>query len=157
MISIFKKLSNSKGIIDIAQADHGMKVQVATCAVLMAVAGADEYTDEERRRIIEILKGEFSLTEEDAEALMEMAGREIDKSIDYWRFTNTLNRNLTPEEKIKIMENVWRVVYTDGQLSGHEDTLVHKFSFLLDLRHEQMIAAKIKVKKELGLAGDIIE
>jgi uncharacterized tellurite resistance protein B-like protein len=152
MISIFKKLSNSKGVIDIAQADRGMRVQVATCAVLMAVAGADEYTDEERKRIIDILKGEFSLTDEDAEALMDLAEREIDKSVDYWRFTNTLNRNLSPDEKMRIMEYVWKVVYTDGHLSGHEDSLVHKFSFLLDLRHEQMISAKIKIKRELGLS-----
>jgi uncharacterized tellurite resistance protein B-like protein len=151
MISIFKKLSNSGGVVDISRADRGKWVQIATCAVLMAVAGADEFTEEERNRIIVILKDEFSLTEEDAEALIELAGKEIDKSVDYWRFTNALNMNLSPEEKIKIMENVWRVVYTDGQLSGHEDSLVHKFSFLLDLRHEQMIAAKIKVKMELGL------
>jgi uncharacterized tellurite resistance protein B-like protein len=157
MISIFKKLSNSRGVIDIAQADQGMRVPIATCAILMAVAGADEFTDEERQRIIGILKDEFNLGDEDAEALMEMAGKEIDKSIDYWRFTNTLNQNLSVPEKIKIMENVWKVVYADGQLSGHEDTLVHKFSFLLDLRHEQMISAKIKVKNELGLDRDVIE
>jgi uncharacterized tellurite resistance protein B-like protein len=151
MVSIFKKLINSKSSFNIADADPGKRVQVATCAILMAVAGADEYTTEESNRIIQILEKEFSLTAEDAEALIEVAGREYDKSIDYWKFTNTLNETLSEAERIGIMENVWRVVYTDGQLSAHEDTLVHKLSFLLNLRHDQMIAAKLKIRGEQGL------
>jgi uncharacterized tellurite resistance protein B-like protein len=151
MVSIFLKLINSKSSFNISDADPGNRVQVATCAILMAVASADEFTVEESKRIIQILQKEFNLTVEDAEALIEVAGREFDRSIDYWTFTSTLNESLSETERIGIMENVWRVVYTDGQLSAHEDTLVHKLSFLLNLRHDQMIAAKLKIRGEQGL------
>jgi uncharacterized tellurite resistance protein B-like protein len=151
MVSIFKKLANSKSGFDIAREDPAKQIQIATCAILMAVAGADEFTGDEKSRIVVILHNEFNLTSEDALALMEVAGREVDRSIDYWKFANTLNQNLSDVDRIKIMENVWRVIYTDGQLSGHEDTLVHKFSFLLNLTHEQMISAKLKVRQEFGL------
>jgi uncharacterized tellurite resistance protein B-like protein len=151
MVSIFKKFTNSKSSFDIAQETPVKQIQIATCAILMAIAGADEFTEEEKSRIVAILQNEYNLTSEDALALIEVAGREVDRSIDYWNFANTLNKNLSNSDRIKIMENVWRVIYTDGQLSGHEDTLVHKFSFLLNLTHEQLIAAKLKVRIEFGL------
>jgi uncharacterized tellurite resistance protein B-like protein len=151
MISIFKKLTNPGSGFNLKQTDPAMRIQVSTCAILMAVAGADEFTDEERTRIIEILRNEFSLTREDAEGLMVVAGKEVDRSIDYWSFANTLNQSLLDIERIKIMENIWRVIYTDGQLSGHEDLMVHKFSSLLNLTHDQMISAKMKIRAEKGL------
>jgi uncharacterized tellurite resistance protein B-like protein len=151
MISIFKKITNPENGFNFKQDDPVLRIRVATCAILMAVAGADQFTDEERSRIIEILRDEFSLTREDAEGLMAVAGKEVDKSIDYWGFANTLNQSLSDAERIKIMENIWRVIYTDGQLSGHEDLMVHKFSLLLNLTHEQMIAAKLKIRTEKGL------
>jgi uncharacterized tellurite resistance protein B-like protein len=44
------------------------------------------------------------------------------------------------------LEEIWRIVYADGELSGHEDSLVHKLSFLLGLTHKQLIDAKLKAK-----------
>jgi uncharacterized tellurite resistance protein B-like protein len=151
MVSIFKRLTNSGSGFNISHESPVKRIQIATCAILMAVAGADEFTEDEKIRIVTILQNEFGLSAEDALALMEVAGREVDRSIDYWNFTNVLNENLSDNDRMNIMENVWRVVYTDGQLSGHEDTLVHKFSFLLNLTHEQMISAKLKVRQEFGL------
>ena len=151
MVSIFKKITNRGSGFNFKQEDPVLRIRVATCAILMAVAQADEFTIDERNRIIEILTNEFSLTAEDAEALMAVAGGEVDRSIDYWGFANTLNQSLSDAERIKIMENIWRVIYTDGQLSGHEDLMVHKFSALLNLTHDQMITAKMKIRTEKGL------
>ncbi len=151
MVSIFKKFIGSSDDLEFTAADTGQRVKIATCALLMAVASVDEITDNERNIIIGILEKEFNLTSVEAQELMSIAAKDIDDSIDYWKFTNTLVGHLTEAERIKIMENIWRVVYADGRISGHEDMIVHKFSFLIDLRQDQMIAAKSKIRSELGL------
>ncbi|MCP4642028.1 MAG: hypothetical protein GY851_16415, partial [bacterium] len=48
----------------------------------------------------------------------------------------------------QIIEEVWRVIFADGRLDGHEDYLVHKLARLLNLNHPQLIAAKVKVMEE---------
>jgi uncharacterized tellurite resistance protein B-like protein len=76
---------------------------------------------------------------------MQAAEDELEKSIDLWQFAKRINENYSTEEKIKIIETVWHLIYTDGVLDQHEDYLVHKLAKLLRLTHEQLIDAKLKV------------
>jgi uncharacterized tellurite resistance protein B-like protein len=127
--------------------DGPVNIQIATCAVLLEVARADDdFSADERKLIVETLAREFSLAQADVEELLAVASQKVDDSIDTWGFTNTLNRNLSVSEKIKIIEIIWRVIYSDDHLSHHEDALVHKLSFLLALTHDQLIAAKLKAR-----------
>lgn len=149
MVAFFKHLfgaDKSEFSQKVRQEDPQSKVLIATCAILIEVANSDdEFTEEERSRIVDILKIQFSLSDEDASELIEVAKLRIDQSIDMWSFTNTINEAYTPDEKIKVLEAIWKVIYADGRLSGHEDSLVHKLSFLLGLKHSQLIDAKLRV------------
>jgi len=126
--------------------DADTRIQVAASALLVEMARADdEFSEEEGERIISILKKEFSLTDEIAKELIEMAELELKASVDLWQFTSLINANYSPEEKIRLMELVWRVIYADGRLDRHEDYLVKKIAHLLNLRHREMIDAKLRV------------
>ena len=126
------------------------RVRLATCVVLLEAARADsEYTDAERTHIVEVMKTRYELNSEEAHALIEEATQLRDNSSDLWRFTHEINKAYPLEEKIAILEEIWRIFYSDGTLDGHEDHLAHKLRNLLNLNHPQMIAAKMKVLKEI--------
>jgi uncharacterized tellurite resistance protein B-like protein len=113
---------------------------------MVEVARADdEFTSEEHAIIVDSLKAEFKLSDDEAGDLISMASREIDDSIDTWGFTHTLNETLTEPEKMRVIEAIWKIIFSDCRLGKHEDTLIHKLSFLLGLTHQQMIAAKMKM------------
>jgi uncharacterized tellurite resistance protein B-like protein len=76
---------------------------------------------------------------------MKAADDELERSIDLWQFAKLINENYSTDEKIKVIETVWQVIYTDGVLDKHEDYLVHKLAKLLRLSHKQLIDAKLKV------------
>ncbi|MBN2468727.1 MAG: TerB family tellurite resistance protein [Deltaproteobacteria bacterium] len=119
---------------------------VATCALLLELAHIDgEFSDAERDAIVSILIRDYSLSEEAATQLLRASKAELERSIDLWHFTNVINQNYSMEEKISIIEMVWKVVYTDGVLDQHEDYLVHKLANLLHLNHKQLIDAKLKI------------
>lgn len=120
--------------------------RIATCALLLEMANIDgEFSDSERNSIIRILKDNYHLSGEHANALIQAAEDELKRSIDLWQFAKLINQNYSKEEKIEIIETVWQVVYTDGRLDKYEDYLVHKLAKLLRLDHEQLIEAKLKV------------
>ena len=131
-------------------------IRIATCALFLEMANIDgEFTQPERDRIMAILKREYHLTDEHADALIKASNEQLEQSIDYWRFTNLINRNYSIDEKIRIIETVWRIAYTDEKLDKHEDYLVHKLAELLNLTHKQLIDAKLKTihgdaKKKAG-------
>jgi len=126
-------------------------IRVATCALLLEMSNIDdEFSALERKSIISILKRNFDLSDEHATTLLEASNKELKGSIDIWQFTNLINQNYSIEEKIRVVEIVWNVVYADGKLDKHEDYLVHKLANLLRLTHKQLIDAKMKVKKSVS-------
>lgn len=123
------------------------RILVATCALLLEIAAIDgEFSAEEQDVILSILRKDHHLGDEEAASLLQTARDQRDKSIDLWRFTSLINQNYSEEEKVRVIETVWKVIYADGRLDGHEDHLVHGMAGLLRLSHAQLIEAKLRAK-----------
>jgi uncharacterized tellurite resistance protein B-like protein len=140
----FAKTTNEASIDRKVQTSHD--VRIATCALLLEMANIDgEFSELEKKSIVEVLKNNYELSAEHASDLMKAAEDELERSIDLWQFARLINENYSTEEKIKVIETIWQVIYTDGILDQHEDYLVHKLAKLLRLSHKQLIDAKLKV------------
>jgi uncharacterized tellurite resistance protein B-like protein len=128
------------------------RVIIATGALLLEMAHADsDFSELEKNKIIEILQQEYKLNPEEAQQLLDLSTAELQESLDLWQFTNLINHNFSNEEKIKILEILWHVIFVDGKVDKYEEQLIRKVSFLLDLRHSDLIDAKLRVKEKLGL------
>jgi uncharacterized tellurite resistance protein B-like protein len=146
MIDLVKTFFGMRGI-DKPESDPGHDMRIATCALLMEMAEIDgEFTAREREEILTLLKTNYGLSDEHATALMEAAAAELKDSIDLWRFAKLINRNYSVEEKMKVIETIWQLVYSDERLDKHEDYLMHKMAQLLRLSHRQLMDAKMNVK-----------
>ncbi|MDY0040849.1 MAG: TerB family tellurite resistance protein [Desulforhabdus sp.] len=119
---------------------------IAACVLLLEMATADgKFSRAEKKRIMDILRQEYRLSDDEADSLIDAAHRKREDSIDIWRFTNLINQHFTTEQKLQVIEMVWRIAYTDGKLDAHEDYLAHKLGTLLRLTHNELIQAKLKV------------
>lgn len=129
--------------------DNSDRISMATCALLLEIAHADsEFSDDEKDKIINILENKFNLSGSDAQSLIELAELERKESLDLWQFTNLINQNFTREEKIRVLEVLWSVVYADGKVDMHEEYLMRKLSFLLNIDHSDMIDTKIRARNK---------
>ncbi len=148
MIEKIKKIFMDKMQPDEDQpAGNPEKVSIAACALLLEMAHADsEFSNEEKSRIVAILNENFDLTEDNARELMHLADLERKESLDLWQFTNLINQNYSREEKLRVVETLWQVIYTDGKVDKHEEYLMRKLTFLLNLHHQDMIEAKFKAR-----------
>ena len=127
-----------------SQRDH--HIRVATCALFVEMARIDEtFTQAEMDTILNILKEKYGLSRKHADALIAEADKALDESVDLWQFARLINENYSNEEKIEIIETLWRIVYVDGNMDKYEHYLMNKLATLLRLSHEQLIDAKLKV------------
>jgi uncharacterized tellurite resistance protein B-like protein len=150
MIELVKKFFSKENMSPVPEQSSGTShdVRVATCALFLEMAHIDgEFNDSEKEHIIQTLKKDLGLSPEAVAELLEAAKEELKGSIDLWQFTNLINQNYSLEEKIRIIEMIWQLAYTDGTLDKHEDYLLHKMANLLRLTHKQLIEAKLKVLK----------
>lgn len=128
------------------------KLQVAACALFIELAKADgKFTDEERSFIINHMKNCFNIDDDYANELLELAEKRVKDSVSIYEFTGEINEHFTQEQKEKLIENLWRLVFTDEKMHTYEDHLMKKVSLTLNIEHKKLIEKKLLVKSELGL------
>ncbi len=118
MIDIIKRFFSGSGEADSSAAEGASEhnLQVAVCALFLEIGRIDEtFTREEMDTLLSILKERYGLFQEHADALIQEADRELEESVDYWQFTHLINENYSIEEKIEIVEILWRIVFVDGK------------------------------------------
>ena len=121
-------------------------VRIAACALFVEMARIDEkFTESEMETILSIVQERYGLSREHADALVAEADKELNQSVDLWQFARLINENYSIDEKIEIIETLWRMVFVDGKMDRYEHYLMNKLKNLLRLSHDQLIAAKLKV------------
>lgn len=149
MLDIVKRFfgKEQKDNLDAANQGTGHDIIVATCALLVEIARIDgTFTREEMETVISILKEKYGLSRENVDALIAEAESQLEESVDLWQFAKLINENYSNEEKMEIIETLWRIVYVDGKMDQYEHYLMNKLKNLLRISHNQLIDAKLKVK-----------
>lgn len=129
------------------QAGHERRLQVATSAMLIEMARADfEIQPQELAAIARAVQTTFGISAGETEELLRLAEEEVSQATDYYQFTSLINRSFSPEEKVRVVELMWRVAFVDGKSDKYEDHLVRKIAGLLHVSHKDFIAAKHRAR-----------
>ena len=120
---------------------------VKTCALLIHAAKIDEnYTENEediiKKTLLELgaKKGSISQTIKKAKSIEENSNQILD-------FTKEV-KNLPESEKIKIIEALWSIIYSNNDADIYETNLMRRLAGLLYIDSKTMgnIKDKIKIK-----------
>lgn len=121
-------------------------VTIAACALLLEIAYADEvFRPEERERVARHIREEMGVLAEDVREVMQLADEERRESVDLYQFTRLLAENLSREQRLRLVEAIWGVVYSDGSLSEVESHLARRIAELLGFQHPEVQAARERV------------
>ncbi len=125
------------------------RLQLASAALMVEMVHVDdEVTQEEEIKIRQLIKQRFELNKTETEALLELAHNEKHEATDYYSFTSLLNTHFTQQKKIKLVEDLWQLAYTDGHLDKYEEHLLRRLADLLHVPHHDFIRTKHKALKD---------
>jgi uncharacterized tellurite resistance protein B-like protein len=128
------------------------KVEIAACALFIEIAKADgEFTEEERKFIISEMKSTFNLDDEYVNDLMQLAEQRMKESVSLYEFTGVINTTFNQQEKIDLIESLWKLIYKDDKLNKYEDHLIKRIAATINIEHKEIINAKLWVKQQMGL------
>ena len=132
-------------------ATAGRRAQIAAAVLLVEVARSDRnFSAVERETVRASVQRKFSLSPEEAQRLLELAELESRDAHDIYQFTSQIDASFSVEQKVKLIEELWRAAYSDAVLHEHEEHLIRRVTDLLHLSHSQFIAAKLRVLAELS-------
>ena len=143
MISFFK---NKEKEMDTVNND---KSYSNIAALLIHVAKIDENYEDKEKEIIRKTLIELGATISNIDKLIADASVIEENSNQILSFTREV-KNAPESDKIRIVESLWKIIYSDDNADMYETNLMRRLAGLLYIDAKTMGDLKEKIKKELS-------
>jgi uncharacterized tellurite resistance protein B-like protein len=117
-------------------------------AVLLHEARRADYAegDEESVRARSALAEVLGLTPDESAALLEEGRAKAQHLTSLYAPLTTVKREFSLEERVRLVEHLWRVAFAHGGLDPYEDHYVRKIAHLLYVPNTQSMLARNRAR-----------
>ena len=120
---------------------------VKVCALLIHAAKIDENFSLEEEKIIEQTLLKFKAKSDDLKKIITKAKEIEENSNQILNFTREV-KNMSEVNKVKIIEALWQIIYSNNQADIYEMSLMRRLAGLLYIDSKTMGDIKERVKKK---------
>jgi len=123
--------------------------RILVAALLINAAKIDEnYTDIEKKIIKIALENIYNISSDQVEELMIHAEKKEEEQNQIIEFTKEIKKH-SMESRLKIIEIIWKIVYSDGVSDSYESNLIRRICGLLYVSDKDSGIIKTKVRNLL--------
>ena len=120
---------------------------IDVCALLIHAAKIDEDYSNKEEQIIKKTLLLIGVKKEDLDEIISKAELIEKDANQILNFTKKV-KNMEEEDKIKIIEALWRIIYSNNNADIYETNLMRRLAGLLYIDNKVMGDIKEKIKKE---------
>lgn len=136
-----QKLKKADHHLDISEND--LRKLCLAGGMMARIAQLDKVVcEEESKTIIKAFKKHWKVSDEIAHFIAEVSLSEDCLSFEYYRLTRNFYTITTEEERLKFINILFDVAFSDGEASYNEIEEIRKINQSLKLDHQQFILAK---------------
>mgnify|MGYP001071808391 CR=1 FL=1 len=123
------------------------KADLASAALLIEVMNADhELSADETAEFLKVVKDCLEISDTDLKDIQRLAEEEAREATSLYEFTRLINDNYDYAQKCLLIENMWRVAFSDEKLDKYEEHLIRQITDLIYVSHSDFIRTKLKVR-----------
>ena len=120
--------------------------RLAATALLIHVISLDgEPTQLEKRKLHSLIESRFGLDRGTADQLIASATLVEGEAVDLYHFTSVIMRSVDEPGRLRIVEMMWELAFSDGAVSEFEDNVVWRAADLLGVSSRDRIELKQQV------------
>lgn len=120
--------------------------RLALCALMVRAARSDDvFLDAERTAIIAVLRTRFDLSHARAAALLTEAEAAERAAPDTVRFTRMIKQAIPIEDRVGVVEALWRVALADEDRDPDEDAFIRQVVSLIGVADRDSALARRRV------------
>lgn len=125
-----------------------MEPQMAVAALLVHLAAVDGNTSPaEKQAVRRALSENYDVEDGELDQLIAEATRRDAESVDFYRFTSALS-SLESEERVRIIEMMWQVVFADNQNHELEDNMVWRIAELIGVSARDRTVLRARMARQ---------
>ena len=122
-------------------------LQLAVAALLHEAARADYHEgDDEHAVAAKALSDLFGLDARQCAELLEEGRARAEKLSSFYAPVSVIKREFSLEERVRLIEHLWRVAFANGRLNPYEDHYVRKIAHLLYVPNTQSMLARNRAR-----------
>ena len=122
-------------------------LQVAVAALLHEARRADYHQGDDEYAVAQKALAEmFGLSSEECVAVLEEGRARAEHLSSFYAPVTIVKRDFSLEERIRLVEHLWRVAYANGRLDPYEDHYVRKIAHLLYVPNTQNMLARNRAR-----------
>ena len=130
-----KERPDSKNILVISLLVHAAKID-------------ENYTENEKKIIIKAIMQLNETNFDEAKKLLKISEKKEEESNQIVEFTREIKK-YSMEFRLKIIEIIWKIVYSDGTSDNYESNLIRRICGLLYVSDKDNGIIKTKIKNSL--------
>ena len=142
---MFKFFKNKKPV----KSSNEINLLSKTASLLIHAAKIDENYTNKEKLIIEKTLLELGINKEKLDELMKTAEKNEENSNQILDFTKDI-KSADKNFKIKLIESLWKIIYSDNNSDMYESSLMRRISGLLYLDSKLVGDLKKKIKNNLN-------
>ena len=127
--------------------DLNHQSNLASAALLIEVMNSDYELDErESAEFVRVLQQSLQIDSEELDELITLARAQAQDATSLYEFTRLINDNFDYEKKCELIENMWRIAFSDERLDKYEEHLIRRVSELIYVSHSDFIRTKLNAR-----------
>ncbi len=135
-----------KNIFKKRKSENNNTSKILIASILVHAAKIDEiYTDIEKEIIKKALLNLYGIEKIEAEKILSLAEIKEEESNQIIEFTKEIKKN-SVEFRLKIIEILWQIVYSDGTQDVYESNLIRRVCGLLYISDKENGFIKLRIK-----------
>ncbi len=149
MFSTIKSFFDAKigDAVEGAATKTAHQLNLASAALMIEVMNSDHQLDDrEAAAFLEVLSNSLDLSESEIEDLVELAEEQAKRATSLYEFTRLINDHYDYTQKVQLVENMWRIAFSDETLDKYEEHLIRRIADLIYVSHSDFIKTKLTAR-----------
>ncbi|OUV40027.1 MAG: hypothetical protein CBC71_08525 [Rhodobacteraceae bacterium TMED111] len=142
MLSFFKK-NNKKDISEKAN----FEIELTGAVLAYEIARSDGNISQDELSLlmeeVNLIAKKVNKNKEEIFKIIELYSKD---SVSFHEFIQDINENYTKDEKLSLLEFLWKTAYADGKLDVDEEKLVRRVADLIKIKDIEVLRLKDIVK-----------
>lgn len=143
MLAVLKKLLSPRE--EVAQE---VLLHKAAALLMFEVAHADDDFDAaEREAMLQAISRSYGLSASECQELLVVAAQESEELLSLQSLTRLLVEECDLAQRQKVVVDLWRVAFADGNIDKYEEHIIRRIADLLYVPHAGFIQAKLTAQE----------
>ena len=129
MINLLKNILNDKNSIEKKEDTRNLEL---LCGLMIEAAYTDGQVEESELNKIKLsLVNVFNENSNDVDLVLDLALKNKNNAKSLHHYTSYINKNFDDNKKLLLIETLWEIVLSDGELHDYESNLIRRLAGLL--------------------------